>query len=438
MGEWSGRSGQILRVSFGVGLLTLAAVVYGPDLVGTRSTNAIVNARAVVVLSPIEGVIAHQPPSAGTSLHAGDVVAEIRNTSTDQAFLIQLRTEMLSLRARAEALAQLQNDLSMQLEHSERDRNRSLDAAVARLESMVKEGDAAARAAAATARDADREVRRKQTLFASGAVSRPAVDMAVNAADHARAEADRALYAAARLSHDLAAVRSGSFVGTEAADSAYAQRRADDIALRLAEVAAQLRETRARIVESERALPIEEGRIGEKSIARLVSPIDGIVWQPATFSGGWVAANRPVVTVIDCSEPVVQARLPGRSFETVYPGMTASVRVLGSDRVWRGVVRDLRGMGASEQFAFEQSDRFAAPAPVIAKDEFLVTLALLGEPETVGSDRGNTFCNVGRHAEVAFDEAVGPLGGVLHSVAQWAGFTEAVAADGSPGAAGRR
>lgn len=422
------RSGQVLRVGFGASLLAIAGAVYGPNLIGTRSTDAIVNAPTIAVLSPIEGAAVDAPSSAGTAVHARDLLVEIRNPAIEGTSLSQLRTEARSLRERVPALEQLQADLTAQQNRLERDRRSLVVAVVARLEIVTKEGDAGAAAADAAATDADREWRRKQTLFASGAVSEPAVAMALNAAKRVRADAERAHHAADRMRQDLGAARGGVLVA-EQPENTYMKQRIDEIAIRRAELAAQLREARMRLAEIEGALPAEEATLRARSAARLVAPVEAIVWRPMTFAGGRVVPGVPVMTLIDCAERVVQAKLSGRRFEAVYPGMAATVRLLGSDRARRAVVRDRRGMGASEQ-----SDRFAAPVPVVGKDEFLVTLTLLDDVDPSGD--GAAFCNVGRSVDVTFDGSAGPLAAAFDTVLRWVSFAgRAVAADDASGTA---
>jgi multidrug resistance efflux pump len=408
------RLGQIVRIGFGIGLILIAGAIYLPGILGTQSAEAVINARTISILSPIEGVAVGTPPAAGQLLHSGDFVAEIRNATVDQTFLTQLRSEAQTAREHIRSTVPLQEQLAAQRERLQRERGRAGAAMVERLEILVKEGDAEARAAGAAAAEADHEVLHKRLLLRSGAISQPALDKVVSAADKAHAEADRARFAAERLRHDLAAGRDG--IGSaDQPDMSYALHRLDEISTREAELTAQLREQTSRLAEIERVLPIEEARVRERSVARLVSPVTAIVWRPMTFSGGWVGPDRPATTLIDCSDRVIQAKLPGRQFEMVPPGTKANLRILGNAQQYEAMVLDRRGMGASEL-----SDRFAAPVPVITKDEFLVTLAL-ADPD--GLADGSAFCNVGRRVEVVFESPLGAVDRLVGSAARLIGFT---------------
>src|SRR6266404_2049152 len=366
------RPGHVLRICFGGALLLTAFWIYAPNLLGNRSLDAVINARAIQILSPIEGVVTGTAPPAATLLQPGDLIVDIRNAAAEQTFLTQLRTEKQSLQERVSSLEPLRDQL-----------------------------------------EAQREVARQRWLLASGHVSQALLDKMINASDKVRAEAERAQLVTERTRHDLLTAKSG--ILPDRPEFSFALQRIDETATRSAELSAQLREQKSRLADLERVVPLEEARARERSTAHLVSPIRAIVWRPATFAGGWVGADKPVTTLIDCTDRVIQAKLPGRRFETVEPGTVATVRVLGGGRDMRAIVQDRRGMGASEQ-----NDRFAAPVPAIIRDEFLVTLTLA---DPAGWGDGNAFCNVGRSVEVTFESSIGGFASMIQTASRWLGTT---------------
>src|SRR5260370_5607171 len=219
---------------------------------------------------------------------------------------------------------------------------------------MVKEAEADVRAARAAAKEAEREVARQRWLLASGHVSQALLDKMINAYDKARAEADRAQLVTDRTRHDLLTAKSG--ILPDRPEFSFAVQRLDETATRSAELSAQLREQKSRLADLERVVPLEEARARERSAARLVSPIRAIVWRPATFAGGWVGADKPVTTLIDCTDRGIQAKLPGRRVETGGPRTVAPVRVLGGRRDMRATGPGRPGIGP-----LEPDHRFAAP-----------------------------------------------------------------------------
>jgi len=407
------RPGHVLRISFGGALLLTAFWIYAPNLLGNRSLDAVINARAIQILSPIEGVVTGTAPPAATLLQPGDLIVDIHNAAAEQTFLTQLRTEKQSLQERVSSLEPLRDQLEAQRDRMRHDLERTRAAAVERLQIMVRESEADVRAARAAAKEAEREVARQRWLLASGHVSQALLDKMINASDKARAEADRAQLVTERTRHDLLTAKSG--ILPDRPEFSFALQRIDETATRSAELSAQLREQKSRLADLERVVPLEEARARERSTAHLVSPIRAIVWRPATFAGGWVGADKPVTTLIDCTDRVIQAKLPGRRFESVEPGTVATVRVLGGGRDMRAIVQDRRGMGASEQ-----NDRFAAPVPAIVRDEFLVTLTLA---DPAGWGDGNAFCNVGRSVEVTFESPIGGFASMIQTASRWLGMT---------------
>ena len=86
--------------------------------------------------------------------------------------------------------------------------------------------------------------------------------------------------------------------------------------------------------------------------------------------------------------------LPEREFETIKPGDTASVRLIGSD-IWReGIIRQVRGSAAHEE------DRLlAAEIPAPTRGNVTVEVSLPRESAKAAS---SNFCDIGRLADVRF------------------------------------
>src|SRR6266481_2549210 len=152
------RPGQALRICFGGGLLLTAFWIYAPNLLGNQSLDAVINARAIQILSPIEGVVTGAAPAAATLLQPGDLIVDIRNAAAEQTFVTQLRTEKQSLQERIASLDPLREQLEAQRDRMQRDLERTRTAAVSRLQIMEKESEAEVRAAQAAAKEAEREV----------------------------------------------------------------------------------------------------------------------------------------------------------------------------------------------------------------------------------------------------------------------------------------
>lgn len=399
--------GQIARVGTGILLLAVGLFTYGPALFNTISSNAILNAPTIPVLSPIEGIVTRLPVEAGAEITADTIVAEIVNPTADTTFLHQLQAELETIKGRLAASLALDGDLAAiqgQL-HGEFDRYRK--AAVARAEARLDESEATLAAVVAQANDAEREYGRKQILARSGIVATAAVQASESTVARLQAEVMRAEANLDRARRDLAAVKAGTFVTDQGQDVPYSKQRADELAVRRADATAQRSELLVRQAEIERQMALEGGRAEQKRRAVIRAPRDGVIWRLNVVEGSRIAADTPIATLINCNEIIVQAQFPGRRFEDVQPGTPAEVRVLGSDGVRQARIRDVRAMGASER-----ADNLAAAAPVLFREQFLATFTLDRPPGDADRD-ARSFCEAGRGVEVTVGKRVSPVGRVL-------------------------
>lgn len=389
------RNGRYLRAGIGVALLGLGAAVYLPHALYTISDQAVINARTVSLITPIEGVVARRLPEDGTFVATGDVLTVIENRAVDRSREQHLQSELHGLEQRLAALVDTDAELAQLSTALSGDLKAFRKASVARLETMVREAGADADSARAAAREASREAGRKRQLVAGGVVSVAAAEASEDRAARAAAEAERATLHVQRLSQELEAARKGMYLLEARNDVPYTRQRIDELAVRRIDIAAQRRELTARREATELALQAERNRLSLMARTEVVAPIDGIVWRPQISAGTWVAPSSPLVTLIDCRTRFVSVRLPGRSFERLQPGTGATIRVLGADRTESAVVQDVRGMGAKEQ-----QDRLAAPIPELNQGELIAILTL---HSNATATEGRAFCDVGRRVEVTLD-----------------------------------
>src|SRR5207302_1400784 len=107
-------------------------------------------------------------------------------------------------------------------------------------------------------------------------------------------------------------------------------------------------------------------------------------------------------TVLDlagCERRFVAVELPEREFEQIKSGNPAAVRLIGSDEWHQGMVRQIRGSAA------RTDDRLLA-AQVPAPNPGNITVEV-GLPSRSEPAQQNSFCDVGRLAEVRFTRHLG-------------------------------
>jgi len=386
--------GQIVRIGAGVVLLAVAIAIYAPGIFGAVSSNAILNAPTIPVLSPIEGIITTLRVDAGDDIRANGVLVEIVNPAADATFLHQLQAELEAIRGRVAASRKLDGEFAVIQDLLSDEFDRYRDAAIARAKARLNEAIAAREAAAVSVTEAEQDLLRKQSLASSGTVTAVALQTAENALSRLAAELKVADANLERARTDLAAVQAGTFVTDQGQDVPYSKQRADELAVRRADAAAQRSELLTRQAELERLIAIETQQAALRRHAVVRAPRQGIVWRLNVVEGSRVTASAPLATLIDCRDVIVQAQFPGRRFETMQPGTPARVRVLGSDGVRKAHIRDVRAMGASDR-----TENLAAQVPALDREEFLATFTLEDPPRDLDRD-ARSFCDAGRAAEV--------------------------------------
>ena len=118
-----------------------------------------------------------------------------------------------------------------------------------------------------------------------------------------------------------------------------------------------------------------------------------------------------MLDLASCNHRFVAVELPERDFEQTLAGETAAVRLIGSDEWRQGIVRQVRGSAA------RTDDRLlAAQVPVPNPGSITVEIAL---PPQEPSTQQNSFCNIGRLAEVRFTRRLDYLNAVSPQLRQF-------------------
>jgi hypothetical protein len=107
-----------------------------------------------------------------------------------------------------------------------------------------------------------------------------------------------------------------------------------------------------------------------------------------------VTEGQTILDLADCAHRFVVVDLPEREFEQVKAGDTAAVRLIGSDDWKQGKIRQVLGSAA------RTDDRLlAAQIARPVSSSIAVEVELLQESSEA---ERNSFCNIGRMAEVRF------------------------------------
>jgi multidrug resistance efflux pump len=389
------RRGQMLRIGLGASLLAAGAAIYAPDILYTTSSEAVINARIVTIAAPIGGRVADSPPAEGTSVSAGTPLLRIDNPVVDRSRLGELEADRTRTTADLAAADQMAQSLQQQLVLLDDQAAAYRAAAVDRLDFTAREAQAVLVAAQAGATEAERMLARKQALTAAGVDSAADLDVAQKHAATAAADRARAELVAQRLAGSRDAAQRGIFIDDGTNGTPYAQQRADEFRLRLAEARSQADQAQARLGQLNTEIAAEQTRAAHLESAELKAPVAGVIWRPDVTTGSTVGQDSKLMTLIDCSSLFVSGSFSSRQFDNLHPGAAATVRVADSDAEYPGTVVDVRAMRGAEN-----DDHFAAPLPALGAHQ-VMALVRLDDPGAMAADK---YCSVGRHVEIRFKD----------------------------------
>jgi hypothetical protein len=226
-----------------IGLLVVVAVGWIPvrALLETSSTEAVINARLITLRAPIEGQVGVLAAvAAGSEVQPGAELVSVVNPRAERGRLDDLRrlideldNDIKTLVARRADLAALHKDLA--------DQTRAFRAArLDQLQARIAELGSDTAAAAAKREEAQQALERARSLVEGGSGTKVSLEKARRDATVAEQILLALGHRRTALDVELAALQNGVYVGDSYNDRPQSLQRADDIALRLHELAADI------------------------------------------------------------------------------------------------------------------------------------------------------------------------------------------------------
>lgn len=390
--------GHIARISFAGAILLIISFVYLPHLFYTYSITAIVSAPVISITSPIEGILKDAPPVMGTELKAGDVVGVVENLRFDRWRLDDMYTEMKSIQEKSSAMKQEKE----KLEHVKVDLIKSFKTYTSSLEERLKidieRAQEYLKERGDTISESKAEYLRKSKLFKRGVVAENQADSAFFNAERATKSAQQTKLDVERLKAQLKSLQQGIFINIDGrTDVPYQQQRIDDITMRQHDLDSKIQEAEIREAVLKKSVALEEERFKKMSEAVVKAPFNGVTWRVFSAKGAHVDTTRPLVEMVDCSKVFVDTSIHERYFNKVKPGDTATIKLVGENRILKGTVQSVRGGSLSES-----STAFLAGATQILRPHEMQVMISVDEKE-VDKHKGD-FCFMGRTGEVSFDK----------------------------------
>ena len=392
---------QTMRIVAGLACLFGAVVIIAPHLTNYVSRAAVVNAPILSVKSPFDGSLLSDALTPATPVLPSTAIVKLRASRTSRTELARLEARMNTLTREEETLARQIATLS------------ALDAQLLdRVEEMKKHAELMLRAqlgglngerAAAQERQSrlERDGERLERLAANGSAPHTQATRATSLAAEAQGEVIRLTAAVQETRREIASIANGILPGLGTEDGSYAQQRRDEIAIRLADL-----HSRKDRMSAQHAGLAEEAEALREEVDRLdlfapVLPTGTVVWSATPAKGSVVAAGDEVLQLLDCSRRFVEVFMHESAFEAISPGDTARVRLHGSNESFDATVEALRGAGS--QRAIGQ----LAAEPESVSEGSLSVLLRLAPADVAKKGVAESFCDVGRTAEVHFDRGLG-------------------------------
>jgi multidrug resistance efflux pump len=383
-----------VRLALAGGLIATSAWAFLPYVNYRIASSAFVNAELVRVAAPIAGQLTLELPRKGDFIDRPAAMPLIEARAPDQRHLLQLQGQHAVARERADlARKQLSEIDATDRELADRTAiHRS--GMIARLGYELDEARAEKTGCAAELMSRRDVSSRLEQLVKTGTATpiKSSEALAISEATSARCES--AVAKVKRLEIELKSAQDGVFLRDGVNDAPYSQQqrerlqlRRQDIEIRALEESLQTSQVAAQIAE-------ERGRLARVSHSDVSLPARHVVWSVAASPGSSVSEGQTLLDLAACQDRFITVELPERDFERFRTGAPAYVRLVGSDDWTEGQIRQVRGSAA------RTDDRLLA-AQVKRPDANSITVEI-GLPNNDLEANRNSFCNIGRLAEVRF------------------------------------
>jgi multidrug resistance efflux pump len=385
----------------------VAAVLAAAAFVAWRSrqitAEAFVNAPVVTLRAPIPGrTQLAAGMQVGQRVRAEQALASI-HAETENQRVSELRSLIAELSARRGALQAERDALATQITHRRREHASLGTRAASQSQAEVAGAEAdlevarAERERARTAlRQAALETQRARELHAVGFISAAAYEKIVSDEERAQAGYESEGARERRARTILAAAHQGLQIDGPRG-LPYVQTRAEELSESASDLGARQRQLEQQIAAIDTELDTLRQELAQQAASSLRSPVHGVVWSIDSNSGDAVARQGPVLQLVDCSAPWVEAFIDEKDATLFHPGDHVRVRAYHGEGEWDGEVQTVRygtGRVTVGQYVVD-------PPPEVMRRQLPVRVStarirVAWTPDALAAP----FCNVGRSVEI--------------------------------------
>jgi multidrug resistance efflux pump len=382
------------RLLLAITLIGVGAWAFFPHVAYRIAPTAFVNAELVRVAAPMAGRLSRDLPRKGDIIDHTVTVNLTETLSPDRRHFLDLEQQSTAAKEHAD-LARRQLAEVVKQDGALESRTTSYQSGtIERIGQEIAEAEAE-KAGCLAEVDQRRDVgSRMQQLVKSGYASqiRTAEAYATQAANVTRCEMAAAKIE--RLKIERNSAQTGVFLRDGANDVPYSQQQRDRLVLRRQELETVIQQQTSRQAQIAAEITGERSRLDQTGHSDVVLGADHVIWSVSASPGATVTEGQTILDLADCAHRFVVVDLPEREFEQIKAGDMAAVRLIGSDDWKQGRIRQVLGSAA------RTDDRLLAAQIVRpASSSISVEVELLQENSDA---EHNSFCNIGRMAEVRF------------------------------------
>ena len=385
---------RLVRLLLALVLIAVGVWAFLPHIAYRVASSAFVNAELVRVTAPMAGRLSRDLPRKGDIIEHSITVNLIEALSPDRRHLMELEQQSVVAKDRAN-LAKKQIAEIETIDRALESRTASYrSGAIERLGQQIAEAEAEKTGCLAENEQRLDVGSRMEQLAKSGYTSqiRSAEASATQEANAARCQMAAARVQRLRIERDSA--QRGVYLGDGASDVPYSQQQRDRLVLRRQELETEMLQQDSSASQLAKEVTEERNRLDRIGHSSLLLPADHVVWSVSASPGSTVTEGQTILDLADCARRFVVVDLPEREFEQIKASEAASVRLIGSDEWRKGKVRQVLGSAA------RTDDRLlAAQVPHPTSSSISVEVELLQDQSEA---ERNSFCNIGRMAEVRF------------------------------------
>jgi multidrug resistance efflux pump len=385
------------RLVLATTLIGVSAWAFFPHVAFRIAPTAFVNAELVRVAAPMAGRLSRDLPRKGDIIERTITVNLTETLSPDRRHFLDLEQQSTVAKDRTD-LAKRQLAEVAKFDGELETRTGSYQSGmIERIGQEIAEAEAEKIGCLAEVRQRRDVGSRMEELVKSGYASqiRTAEAFATQEANVTRCEMANAKIERFKIERNSA--QTGVFLRDGANDVPYSQQQRDRLVLRRQELETEMLQQTSRQAQIVAEIGGERSRLDQTGHSDVLLRADHVVWSVSASPGATVTEGQTILDLADCAHRFVVVDLPEREFEQIKAGDTAAVRLIGSDDWKQGKIRQVLGSAA------RTDDRLlAAQIARPVSSSIAVEVELL--QESSDAER-NSFCNIGRMAEVRFQRS---------------------------------